>query len=298
MKPYFLTMVLILFLGAQAQAQKTKKSTGEYQLNLTESTFSEAEACQQCKELAMIEAIEKAFGRVILQGNSTIIENTYTGETTETTQIFNMIAETYVNGDWLKTIDESCERFTESGEFWIRCKVKGQVQELVQPKLDLQVYTLDCEEPSCQTSEFRDGESFFVRAKSPVDGYLTVYLADDAVAQRLLPYRNMPRKLINGVKIKGDQDYVLFSQAKDELDLRSYVDEYEMYAVSSVDHNRLYVIFSEKPLVKPALSQSEIEEQQEMPMELDAQAFRRWLAQQRQYNPDIQVARLDVTIRQ
>ncbi|MEL6133535.1 MAG: hypothetical protein AAFR59_09255, partial [Bacteroidota bacterium] len=97
MKKALLFLCIACFAGALS-AQRVKKSTGEYQINLSRSDFSEAEACQKCKEIAMIDAIEKQFGRVILQGNSTYIENTNTGEKVETKQIFNVIAETYVNG--------------------------------------------------------------------------------------------------------------------------------------------------------------------------------------------------------
>lgn len=296
MKLSYLALICIALLVAPMglSAQKVKKSSGTYQLSLTNSEFSEAEACQYCQELAMIEAIEKAFGRVVIQGNSTIIENTNTGESVETKQIFNMIAETYVNGDWVETLDESCERFVYKDEFWIKCSVKGKVQELIQPKIDIVIKPLDCESISCETEEFKDEESFYLYLKSPVDGYVTVYLSDPSTAQRLLPYREMPDGRFNAVAVKADEEYILFSQAYDALDLRGYVDEYEMYAGSEVDQNRLYVIYSKAPLVKPALYR----ESNDLPMQLAADEFQKWLAAQRRYNPDMQVARLDLTIRQ
>ena len=132
-----IAILVFCSMGLSAFGQKkakVKKSSGEYQINLSQSNYSEQEACQACMDQAMIQAIEKAFGSVVIQGNTTTIRNTDTGESVETSQVFNMIAETYVNGEWIKTLDEECERFTYNEEFWIKCKVKGQVQELNQAR--------------------------------------------------------------------------------------------------------------------------------------------------------------------
>jgi hypothetical protein len=292
-------LTISLLLVGLAYGQKTRRSTGEFQVKLTRE-MSEAEACETCMRMAMVQAIEKAFGRVLVQGNTTVVENVDTGEAVETNQTFNLIAETYVNGDWIKTLNEECERFQDGEDLWVRCQVKGKVQELTQPAYDLQVSTLDCEESRCATDRFVDGEPFYLYFKSPVDGYLTVYIGDPTITQRLLPYRQMPSDLYNAVPVQADEEYILFSMRQDPFDLRGYVDEYEMYASKPVDQNRIYVVFSREPLIKPALYAGEDPkaEQAEMPLELAPEDFVRWLAKQRRYNPDIQVERLDVLITQ
>ena len=295
--PLLSIFCLLLLSGPVLLSQKVKKSSGEYQVNLTDSDYSEQEACQVCMEMAMIEAIEKAFGRVVIQGNTTVIQNTNTGETVESAQLFNMIAETYVNGEWVKTLDESCDRFTSEGKFWVRCKVKGQVQEMSKPNINLEVKALDCEDLQCETTEFKDAESFFLYVKSPVDGYVTIYLSDPGTAQRLLPYSSMPKGQINAVPVRADKEYIFFSKRKDALNLRGYVDEYELYAASELDQNRIYVIYSPEPLTKPALYRDNTGVESEAPMQLEAKAFQRWLAEQRQFNQDMEVARLDISIR-
>lgn len=278
-------------------AQQLKKSTGAYQVNLSRSDLSEAEACQTCIELAMIEAIEKQYGRVVLQGNTTVIENIQTGESVETEQVFNMIAETYVNGEWVETLNESCERFVYEDEFWVKCEVKGRVRELTQPKLDLEAKTLACLDFGCETFEYKNGTPLYLYLKSPVDGYITIYLTDTDVAQRLFPYREMPANQLNAVKVKADKEYVLFSQEKDQLNLRGYVDEYEMMATDAITQNRLYVIYSPEPLVKPLLYRDNSQPDYEMPLQLTYLDFQKWLAQQRRYNEGMEVFRLDVSIK-
>lgn len=292
-----LLLFIILCSSLTAFAQKQKRATGEYQINLSKSEYSENEACDACKALARINAIEKVFGTVLIQGNTTTIRNTRTGKEVQTDQVFNMIAETYVNGDWIQTLDESCDRFVYENEFWIKCKVKGVVKELTGPKVDLTVKPLDCEEAKCETFDFQEGEDFFVFLKSAAPGYVSVYLSDGDIAQRIFPYRDMPEEQLNGVKVKADREYILFSKDQDMLDLRSYVDEYELYAENEVDQNRIYVIYSEKPLVKPSLNQGNSNEAGvEMPMELDFQDFQRWLSENRRYHDGIQVERVDITV--
>jgi len=296
MKNILTLLGLLILLSPLGMAQKVKKSSGSYQINLTQSDFSEAEACQKCKEIAMIEAIEKQFGRVVIQGNTTVIQNTNTGEEVETTQIFNMIAETYVNGEWIETLEESCERFLYEEEFWVKCAVKGKVREIIEPKIELQAKTLDCLQPNCESDDYVDGESFYVYLKSPVDGYITIFLSDAQTAQRLLPYVEMPQGMMNAVPVKADEEYILFSREMDKLNLGPYVDEYEMYAENEVDQNRVYVIYSKKPLTKPALYQNE-ETDYDMPMQLSSENLQKWMAKQKRYNPDMQVFRMDISIK-
>lgn len=298
--PTLIFVLLCFSLTAFAQKDKDKpkekKSSATYQINLTQSEFSEAEACQKCKEYAMVEAIEKQFGRVVVQGNTTVVKNTTTGEETETTQIFNTIAETFVNGEWVETLEESCERFIYEEEFWVKCAVKGKVRELTQPKVELQTATLKCLNKDCVSSDFEDGESFYMYLKSPLDGYVTIFISDANTAQRLLPYADMPRGMMNAVEVRADEEYILFSQDMDKLNLREYVDEYELYAENEVDQNRIYVIYSEEPLKKPMLSKSD-EEEFEMPMELKAEDLQRWMSKQKRYNPEMVVFRADITIK-
>lgn len=291
--------LLLLLCGAFALtwAQKTVKSSGEFQVMLTRE-MSEAQACETCIQQAMIQAIEKAFGRVIIQGNTTVIENINTGETVQTSQTFNLIAESYVNGNWIETLQEDCERFVYHEDLWVRCSVKGRVQELIQPAYDLKVMALDCEDPACQTERFVNGEPLYLFFKAPVDGYLTIYLGDPTITQRLLPYSRMPRGMVNALPVEADEEYILFSQDQDPFDLGSYVDEYEMYTDQANDQNRLYVIFSREPLVKPSLYAGEDPggDDMDVPWQLTPEDFQKWLAKQRRYNPDIQVQTMDILI--
>ncbi|WNJ20632.1 hypothetical protein [Pontibacter sp. G13] len=300
-----LALLAMICLSLPAvQAQKVKKSQAKYQMRI-EDDMTYGDACDQCKRIAMIDAIEKAFGQVIIQGNSTYIKNVDTGEMTETTQIFNMMAETFVNGEWIETLDESCDRKFVDDELWVQCEIKGRVKEFVQPQITLDIQPLDCESAQCATTVFQDGESFYVAFRAPVDGFISIYLADQEISQRILPYREMPRGMYNGFPVKGDKTYFLFSKDQAPERLKAYVDEYEMYAFEPEELNAMYVIFSKKEITKPLLEARDDEafvvegndKTYEMPMQLSNTKFQAWMASQRVYNDDLQIQRVDITIR-
>lgn len=98
--PYHFKIFLILFiifhsLHIKAQKPKEVKESGTYKMRI-EKTMSEAEAERLCIERARIDAIEKAFGQTIIQGNATYIKNKTTGEQIESSNILSNISESMV----------------------------------------------------------------------------------------------------------------------------------------------------------------------------------------------------------
>ena len=89
-----------------SQAQQIVKTSGEAQVEWPD-TKSRNQVQQEAKDLATIDALERAFGRVIVQGNSTYLTNLNTGEQTETRSVFNMIANTSVKGEVLDVLNEN-----------------------------------------------------------------------------------------------------------------------------------------------------------------------------------------------
>ena len=300
MKSYTWLLLLcgLLMYSLAFGQKKVRKASGEYQLRI-ERTDSEAEACERCLTQARINAIEKAYGTAIIQGNTTYIENTHTGEKTETVQIFNTIAETMVNGEWLRDINEpTCEDFEYEDERWLRCSVRGEIGKIEQAQINFSIKPLDCEEERCETDRFKEGESFYIHFKSPESGYLTIYLTDQQITQRLLPYSEMPGGLENAVEVKADHEYIFFSQKKNELPIENYlVDEYEFYAEGIQDHHRIYVIYSKEPLNKPSLDAVKVDKTGgTMPKSLSSEDFHKWLAKSWRFNKGMQIARIDITI--
>lgn len=287
-----------LFICTVVFGQKVKKATGEYQLRL-ERSDSETDACERCLVQARINAIEKAFGTAVIQGNTTYVENTNTGTKTETVQVFNTIAETMVNGEWLRDIgDSNCEAFEYEGDRWVKCTIKGEIGKLEQAKINFEIKPLDCEEQQCETDRFKEGESFYLYFKSPESGYLSIYLSDENTTQRLLPYSEMPDGLENSIKVKADQEYIFFSSSKNDLPIENYlVDEYELYAEAPQEQHRIFVIYSRESLNKPALNDITLDEKWgTLPKSLSSEDFHKWLAKSWRFNKGMQIARTDIII--
>ena len=219
MKKKILLLILLFLPFSFVTGQKPVKTSGEAQVELTE-TRSRQEVKKEAKDLAIINALERAFGRVIIQGNSTYISNISTGEKTETNSVFNMIANTSVKGEVDEVISEKYEdvkgykvidgKKVEITE--IKCEITIRARELTEPPIDFTTYTLACTNIKCRTTSFMENDDFFLYFLSPISGYVSVYLDDVEYSQRLLPYRNMPVEYESGMPVKADREFIFFSR--------------------------------------------------------------------------------------
>lgn len=316
MKKNILLLILLFSLISFVIGQKTVKTSGEAQVELTE-TRSRQEVKKEAKDLAIINALEKAFGRVIIQGNSTYISNINTGEKTETNSVFNMIANTSVKGEVVEVISENYEdikgyKVVEGKKVEIteiKCEITIRARELAEPPIDFATYPLACTNIKCRTTSFMENDDFFLYFLSPISGYVSVYLDDVEYSQRLLPYRNMPVEYESGMPVKADREYIFFSRQPEHNYLKDKdfkEDVYELYSKSKKDINRLFIVFSKTPLNKPKLddnikieqlTKQELDEGYKMPKALKSEDFQKWLNKCRSYRKnDMQVDIIDITI--
>ncbi len=294
MNPFL--FLLLLSLPGLLSAQKLQKAAATYELNLSRSTLSEADACRRCQELAMVKAIEEVYGTVLIQGNTMILRNRSGQDSAVTDQHFGMLAESFVNGEWVETLSQSCERLLYEGDFWLRCEVKGRVAALSKPDYDIDFFMADCPETNCLTWEFQAGEDFYLHLTSAVDGFLSVYLSNGGEVQRLLPYRQIPEAWKGGMPVRRDQKYQLFSRKHAPLEDWTYVDEYVWDASEAGQIHRLYVVFSKEPHGKPILATTEAEGVS-WPDQLTVADFQVWMAKQRRQGAELLVQTRDVVVR-
>lgn len=250
------------------QAQKTKKVHGEYVYYAPENVTLE-EAKRTALERAKIQALAGAFGTIVSQSNLTIIRN----NNAESFSDFLLLGGSEVKGEWLETIGEPLYDISYTdGMLIVRVSITGQAREIVSAKIDVEVKVLrNGTEPKYESSEFRNGDDMYLYFKSPIDGYLIVYLLDEKTMQVycLLPYRNLG---VGAVKIIHDKPYVFFSAEKSEDPAE--VDEYVMTCSSSLEYNVIYVIFSKNEITK-ALDSRSISS---IPDELSFKNFQKWLS--------------------
>jgi len=259
----------LLGLNGFAQKQKVRNATGKSQIKI-ENNISRNEAKENAIEKAKIDAITTAFGQYIEQKTTTGLES---GKVE-----FRSYGQTKVKGEWIRTIGEPeiSYDFRENEE-WISCKIKGVIRKAT-PKADLQVEILSSPDKNCRTDEFVNNQSMYLYIKSPVDGYLSVFLDDGTKAYRLLPYRRMGAK--KTVEIKGDKEYILFSRKVENFGVPA--DQLELFTNKNRESNTIIVVFSENEFQKPLLNNEKTDpDDYIIPRSLSKGSFEKWLGDQR-----------------
>ncbi len=290
----YLVFFLFVVLAQTAYAQKIKKVSGTGMVRMG-SNMTLEQARIQAEEDAKVNAIERTFGTYVEEQTDIYSTN---DETT-----YNIIGSTKVKGEWIETTDIRFDNDfrKETGAYgdeqvrYVICYIKGKARDVV-PKANIRFEVLNTPNPASRTNAFYDGEQLYLYFKSPVDGYLAVYLDDGNSAYCLLPDEYSPPAFSSGVFVKGDKDYLFFAPKHNDLP-QSQVEEYIMFANSKIEYNTLYIIFSEEKFVKPVLKRKEKRENKILPRSLSSENFQKWLAEQRAACNSFQDRRVKISIR-
>ncbi|MBN1251951.1 MAG: hypothetical protein JXA16_07435 [Bacteroidales bacterium] len=314
------TIILFLILIFSIQILKSQKinvikAKGEALVQWYPEIESLNAAKERAYEKAKINALENEYGTLVVQGNSVYIENKNTGEKTETNTVFKMIGNIAVKGEIIEIIKTDYKEIKKKEKVngkkseitYIECKVILSSKEIVDTKIDIEAYPLNSNKLIRPVTDFYEGDDLFLFFRSPVNGFLTVYLDDNKDAQCLLPYRKMPKGMEEAFPIEADKDYVFFS----DLPNHNYFnddffaeDTYELYASTEKDLNRMYVIFSKSPLNKLILKESENnklkveidKENYELPKVIDSDTFQKWLIKIQQIRNDLIIKNILISI--
>lgn len=292
-------LILVLFLlviTLTLDAQKIEKTKGSAQVRM-ERHMTVNETYELAEEQAKINAIQNAFG-------------TYTGQQMDMTIkdgiiSFNIDGTTKIQGNWIETTDIRYEEHSKEEETdfgvtsvkYVTCIIKGKVRKTV-PKAVLEYIVLNGPTLNSRTESFYHNEPLYVYFKSPVMGYLSIFLVDEVAAFYLLPYEDMRYVYQNGVPVQGDKDYLFFSINDNSFD--SYVvDEPRLFtSKEGVEYNTIYIIFSEDKYVKPMLEDSSLVNNRIIPRQLSINKFQKWLANNRASSENFQEIRVKVSIEQ
>lgn len=292
---------LLLVMTTVAEAQRIVSVSGKSQILLNDS-YCIGEVKKMAVDKAKINALERAYGRVIIQGTSTYIENIKTGEKVKTNTKMNTIANSMVKGEWIKTKQNKLEwvvRKKDDGrqELWLVCEIKGAARELKDSKVDFEVFTMNCNnnEGKCKTEQFKSTEELYMQFKTASKGYLNIFMEESGVVYRLLPYPHMHESYEDAVPVKADQPYTLFSEKHHEYFKNSTPDEILEYIMTTGNKsqlfNRIFVVFSKKPFKKPLLTEHSTGLKVIAP-----DKFQKWLGTNRVINKSFQVKNIDITI--
>ena len=275
------------------QGQKVESTTGQAQVRV--ETYMTKDQCkEQAHELAIINAIENVFGTWAEQQTNIVIK--------DGRDYYNIVGTTKVKGEWVETTKEE---YSETSEIYrtkngtevvtfITCQISGKVKKAT-PKALIQFLPLNCPDKRCRTYAFYSGESLYLSFKSPVDGFLSVFLEDEEMVYRLFPYSNQSGKENSATIVKADQDYILFAKDPKYNSFPVVADEFELYSVRSFEFNNIYVVFSEEPYQKPILNSEKPSKEKTdflLPKSIVPKEFQEWLS----YNRGTSLSFLDARI--
>jgi len=272
----FLIIISLAGFANTLPAQKTKHTSGSATV-LVEEWMSDMEAKNRARELAIVNAIDNAFGAYVVQESNL---NVYEGVTD-----FRVYAGIRVKGDWIETsgtpvYKESIATRRDGEPFSRRswtCTIKGVARELTAtPFINYKV--LNCPQEVCERTRFKSKDRLFVYLKSPIDGYAAVFIEEGDVTRRLLPYRK--DTLSHCIQVKENQQYFFFDEHSDQ----PFVEGIELYTdlTGRDEVNIIHLIFSDQPFNKPALNPSKVRQDGLIsPSFLPNEDFSRWLEHNR-----------------
>ncbi|MCU0447356.1 MAG: hypothetical protein MUE85_20865 [Microscillaceae bacterium] len=301
MKRLIFTLLFIISLGTNVWAQKRDRGEPvEASIEvLMEGNYSKVEIREKAIQAAKIQAMGEKFGYSIIQGINTQTKST-TGSQVMTMTNISEVSNTMVKGEWIS--DDTGypkTRFVvrdkgEEQEIWLLCEVRGRARKVEQAQVAFESFPYNCQEPhKCNNGQFRHQDSMFLYFKTPVSGYLSVFMLEEGLVYRLLPYAQMRETYESVVPILADKEYLLFDPThRDYFAGFGIVDEYglETNAAGEPLANLLYIIFSTKPFNKPALTEKDGLKT------IELNQFQEWLNKNRALDKNFQVSQFSITV--
>lgn len=227
--------------------------------------MSVEEAKRIALDRARIQAIADEFGTLISQVNSSVVTNQNGQSDTQ----FLSLGGSDVKGEWLADTKEPVTEISYvDNTLVINAQVWGKARELKRAEYDLLIKTMG---NGVECEHFKHNDRFSVLFRSPVKGFLSIWLVDEKLHQAycLLPYDDG-----NGEarEIQSRKDYHLLCTADESY---PYREETILTADTERDVNHLVFIFSSNPFTMPQTLQGEFLPEQ------TSQKFERWLQKNR-----------------
>lgn len=268
-------------------AQKVQTVHGEYLYRAPENVTVE-QARRTAVERARLQALADRFGTIVSQVNTTLAEN----RNGSSDLSFFSAGGSEVKGEWLEdTREPEISVSYEQGMLCIRALVWGRAREIVRSETQVDARLLrNGTELRSESDEFRDGDDFYLFFRTPVSGFLAVYLVDaEQRAYCLLPYL---LDTANRVAVEKNRDYLFFS-ARHAGDANRSVDEYTLTCRQSVERNTVYVVFSENEFAKAGDRRTD----ETLPRELPFEDFQKWLTRSRMRDKTMTVVQKTITLK-
>lgn len=255
------------------------------------------QACREGIVKARNQAIDSAFYSIVGGYDEVTLKNTNGNSEVSLLSIHR----SQVKGVWLGDLEKP--RFkralADDGRDFLNVTVKGKVRELKSAGIQFEALPLRVKpDMKLQTNTFKNGDDFFLYFKSPVNGYLTIFLFDTNLNEvcYMLPYQNSGKGYY---PITHDEQYTFFSPDKAKPG-DGEVDEFVMTCSdrNHEEYDELYVIFSpNKYAKKPSnLERKALGNDLILPDRMDYESFNNWLLEYQQIDEDMQIARIPIRV--
>jgi len=280
-------------LMAQREAEVGKGLVYTY---YAPSNMTPAQAKRNALAGARNQAIGYEFGTLVASSISVL--NAEQGDQTKKVVHSSMANE--VKGIWLKDLAKPVWKnisMEDDGTTVYSVEVYGLAREIVNGSIDYEARVL-CggTEKKFEGYTFRGGDAdvdpLYLYFKSPVAGFLTVYLLDETAEKvnMLLPYQQSEMK---SFPIERDKEYIFFS---DNHPTDKNIDEIYLTAANPPEINDLYIVFSPNEFVKPNTDDQHNDGKYLRPRELSYDDFTDWLSKKRIADKDMKVTVFPITI--
>lgn len=275
----------LMSISFDLRSQRTAKVSGKYTYIVTDNdNITLKEAKIKAIDFARAEAIKNEFGTLVVSdfiNSDKVVDD-------ELSSFYLSDTSSSVKGEWLgdekdPVVNVECV----NGEIWFTAEVWGSAREIVRAHTDIKwEVQKKINDTKIETDQFDSGERFFVKFKSPTDGYIAIYLitGEDETAC-LLPYR---KDTTGRFKVKGRTEYELFDKAIDPTS--TY---YKLSTNQLQEYNQLVLIFSPKPFTKC----TDVSNDPRHPNTLSKKDFAKWLLKNQRADNDMVVYRKWLSIR-
>jgi hypothetical protein len=203
------------------------------------------------------------------KNNTTVLEN----ENGHSKTKFTSMSASEVKGEWISDIDPpKTTAYYENEQMFVKAEVCGKARKIIRATVDFSAILLrNGTDLKYESESFKCDDDLYLYFRSPVNGFLAVYLIDSQEnAFCLLPYSSS----ISGmVEIEHGKEYTFFSKEKVAPNESYMVDEYQLTTEKPFETNQITIVFSPNAFRKANdnLTTNEI------PRNLKYTDFQQWL---------------------
>ena len=290
MKRFYFIAVLLLSATLSLHAQREQTAEGHAVITQGDD-MTPNQAREHVIEQAKFDAINKTFGSNITHSTVSMTQD----ENGQGTSSFFQIGESDLRGTWVKDLDQRVENRVENGqtvwEAWVKGKVRELKRAVVEFKCQLLANGID---ERYATEQLRDGDAWYVRFRSPVKGYLMLFLADDQGNVTLC----LPEEGRDYCEIKANQWFLFHHNPNVPQEHWTAT----IPAGRSSETDNLYIVFSPNKIFPPGTEQADgkdlkrYKEKLKPMQQLSFKAFQKYLGKLQRRDQEVQVERRIVKI--